>query len=118
MRIGELAARTGASARSLRHYEAAGLIGPERLANGYRNYEASAVEQVRKIQALLRAGFSLTDSRGLVSCVVDGQPKLLHCAESARAVNGRLAQLDQRIAELTEVRCRLAAALESGGVSR
>lgn len=114
MRIGELAALTGASTRSLRHYEAVGLIGPERLINGYRDYEASAVETVRKIQALLRAGFSLADSRGLVSCVVDEQPKLLRCADSVRAVNGRLAQLDRRIADLIEVRGLLAAALELG----
>ncbi|MCZ9340439.1 MerR family DNA-binding transcriptional regulator, partial [Streptomyces sp. TRM76130] len=56
MRIGELAAATGVSTRSLRYYEAQGLLSVERLANGYREYDERAVRQVALIQDLYRAG--------------------------------------------------------------
>ncbi|MFD9509022.1 MerR family DNA-binding transcriptional regulator [Streptomyces mirabilis] len=39
MRIGELAKLTDTPARSLRYYEAQGLIEPRRLPNGYREYD-------------------------------------------------------------------------------
>lgn len=38
MLIGELSRRTGVSARSLRYYEAQGLLSAGRGANGYRDY--------------------------------------------------------------------------------
>jgi len=39
MRIGELARRAGASARSIRYYEEQGLLLARRQANGYREYD-------------------------------------------------------------------------------
>ena len=38
MRIGELARRSGTSARSIRYYEQQGLMVSRRDPNGYRNY--------------------------------------------------------------------------------
>lgn len=39
MRIGELAATVGVTARAVRHYHHQGLLPePERLTNGYRDY--------------------------------------------------------------------------------
>jgi phosphoglycolate phosphatase-like HAD superfamily hydrolase len=43
VRVGELARRTGVTIRALRYYEAAGLVVPARLPNGYRDYEPDAV---------------------------------------------------------------------------
>ena len=42
MKIGELAARTGVSIRSLRYYEQQGLLMPVRNENGYREYSILA----------------------------------------------------------------------------
>ena len=39
MRIGDLSAATGASARSLRYYEEQGLLSSERGAGGQRHYQ-------------------------------------------------------------------------------
>lgn len=50
--------RTGVSARSLRYYEAQGLLSAGRGANGYRAYGEEAVVTVTQIRALLRAGLS------------------------------------------------------------
>jgi DNA-binding transcriptional MerR regulator len=41
LRIGELAAATGLTVRTLRHYETVGLLEPvERSESGYRRYRA------------------------------------------------------------------------------
>ncbi|MCG6495830.1 MerR family transcriptional regulator [Kitasatospora sp. A2-31] len=56
MRIGELARRTGVSARALRYYEEQGLLSPERRPSGYREYGEHDVRAVHGIRTLLAAG--------------------------------------------------------------
>ncbi|MFI7341729.1 MerR family transcriptional regulator [Streptomyces sp. NPDC050085] len=56
MRISEAARLSGASARSLRHYEDEGLIVPGRYGNGYRDYCPSTLDRVRTVRALLDSG--------------------------------------------------------------
>ncbi len=111
MRIGELAEATGASARSVRHYERAGLITSERAANGYRVYDERAVARVRNIRYLLAAGLTVEDVRVFVPCldgdVAAGPPS----GRGLRVALDRLAVLDERIAVQTEVRDRLRSAL-------
>jgi DNA-binding transcriptional MerR regulator len=58
MRIGELSGRTGVSVRLLRYYEEQGLLAPGRRPSGYREYQGSDVERVRRIRVLLAAGLS------------------------------------------------------------
>jgi len=59
MLIGEFAARTGASARSLRHYESFGLLKAHRTDNGYRCYAEESVERVKAIRFLIASGLPL-----------------------------------------------------------
>lgn len=61
MRIGELSRRTGVSARSLRYYEAQGLLTSVRSEAGQRHYSDAAVQRVSLIRQLFGAGLS---SRG------------------------------------------------------
>jgi len=56
VKIGELAERTGVSARMLRYYEQQHLLTSVRAANGYRSYEPRDVERVQQIRALQDAG--------------------------------------------------------------
>ena len=56
MRIGELARRTGVSARMLRYYEQQHLLTPARAANDYRDFAEADVDRVRQVRALLDAG--------------------------------------------------------------
>ena len=84
MRIGELAARTGVSERSLRYYEEQGLLEPARTPAGYRVYAESDVDVVRHVQTLLAAGLNTTFIRNVLPCMVDtgdglapGCPELL-----------------------------------------
>jgi DNA-binding transcriptional MerR regulator len=52
MRIGELARRSGTSARSIRYYEQQGLMVARRQANGYRNYDEAHLRLVGEIRSL------------------------------------------------------------------
>ncbi|MFI9817121.1 MerR family transcriptional regulator [Saccharothrix variisporea] len=114
MRIGELARITGVSTRALRFYEENGLLGSERLSNGYRDYPETAVARVRNIRRLLDHGLTLEDVAHF-RCCLDGDvmsanpdPALVAVAER------RLAVLDERIDALVQVRDQLAQALTSG----
>ncbi|MET9672674.1 MerR family transcriptional regulator [Streptomyces sp. NPDC006482] len=113
MRIGELARRTGASPRALRHYEQAGLITSDRAANGYRVYESDAVARVTNIRYLLDAGLTLDDVSAFRSCLDGDVPSAAPSPRGLEIARERLAVLDARIAAQTEARDRLAAALAS-----
>ena len=79
MKIGELAARTGVSIRSLRYYEQQGLLTPVRNENGYREYSVLAEEQVRTIQLYLNLGLTTEQIAGFLHCVLKN--KEAFCAE-------------------------------------
>ncbi|WP_052848333.1 MerR family transcriptional regulator [Streptomyces avicenniae] len=68
MRIGDLAARTGASVRSLRYYEEQGLLGSTRSPGGQRHYTEEDVERVAFVQRLYTAGLSSRTIRALMPC--------------------------------------------------
>nr|WP_312866382.1 MerR family transcriptional regulator [Streptomyces boluensis] len=111
MWIGELAERTGATTRALRHYEQSGLISSGRAPNGYREYDEGAVARVRNIRYLLGAGLTLDDVQVFVPCL-DGDVAAGPPSPKALAVaRERLAVLDRRIAAQTALRDRLAATL-------
>jgi len=51
--VGELAAATGLTVRTLHHYDSLGLVCPsERIAAGHRRYRPADVEQLCRVQAL------------------------------------------------------------------
>jgi DNA-binding transcriptional MerR regulator len=107
MRVGEVAARTGVSVRSIRHYERAGLLRPERAANGYRVFAADAVERVRAIHDLLQSGFNLQDVSALSACLLasGGDPDC--CGLTAEAYRRRLERVEQQLATLRRLRGRI-----------
>jgi DNA-binding transcriptional MerR regulator len=69
VRMGEMVARTGVSERLLRYYEDQGLLTPERLASGYREYAESDVDVVARIRTLLAAGLSTATISQVLPCV-------------------------------------------------
>ncbi|MFI9028371.1 MerR family transcriptional regulator [Streptomyces sp. NPDC053560] len=113
MRIGELAAVTGATPRALRHYEQEGLIGSVREANGYRVYDERAAVRVRNIRHLLDAGLTLADVRCFAGCLDGDMTTAPPSPEGLRVARDRLALIDARIAAQTEARDRLARALDA-----
>ncbi|WP_203923755.1 MerR family transcriptional regulator [Rugosimonospora africana] len=107
MRIGELAERAGTSARSLRYYEAHGLIEARRGANGYREYDESDLRLVREIRSLLDIGFALEETRPFVDCLRAGNDTGSVCPGSIAVYRHKLAELNGCISRLEAVRDRL-----------
>ncbi|MGF1545163.1 MAG: MerR family transcriptional regulator, partial [Parvularculaceae bacterium] len=61
--IGDVARRTGLSARALRHYEAEGLLAPARSENGRRAYGPRELERLARLRLLKKAGITLAQIR-------------------------------------------------------
>ncbi|MER7927243.1 MULTISPECIES: MerR family transcriptional regulator [unclassified Streptomyces] len=68
MRIGELAARTGVSVRSLRYYEEQELLVSTRSSGGQRRFTEQDIERVNFIQRLYTAGLSSRTIMELMPC--------------------------------------------------
>ena len=54
--VGELAAQTGLTVRTLHHYEAEGLLSPDRTPAGHRRYGPREVERLQQIASLRAIG--------------------------------------------------------------
>lgn len=62
MLIGDVARRSGVSARMLRHYESLGLVRPSgRTGSGYREYSGEDIRRIFHIESLRSLGLSLRD---------------------------------------------------------
>ncbi|WP_371632397.1 MerR family DNA-binding transcriptional regulator [Streptomyces sp. NBC_01259] len=62
MLIGEVARRSGVSARMLRHYESLGLVSPSgRTGSGYREYSGRDIRRIFHIESLRSLGLSLRE---------------------------------------------------------
>jgi DNA-binding transcriptional MerR regulator len=93
MRIGELSNRTGASPRSIRYYESVGLLTCHRDGNGYRDFDAGAVELIVQIKLLLQTGLDMTDIVDILPCV--GSPG--ECSRVVRQrFNKQLARIERQ----------------------
>ncbi|MDT0612657.1 MerR family transcriptional regulator [Streptomyces lancefieldiae] len=62
MLIGEVARRSGVSARMLRHYESLGLVRPSgRTGSGYREYSGDDIRRIFHVESLRSLGLSLRE---------------------------------------------------------
>ncbi|MFL6103577.1 MAG: MerR family transcriptional regulator [Actinomycetes bacterium] len=120
MRIGELARRSGTSARSIRYYEQQGLMVARRRPNGYRDYDEAHLRLVGEIRSLLGNGFDLEEIRPFVACLHAGIQARQACPGGIDAYHRKLAELDSRIGELQSLRDQIAGELrqlDPGGVA-
>lgn len=115
MLIGELAGRSGSSARALRYYERQGLLRASRAANGYRVYDESELPVVDEIRTLLAYGFDLDDIGPFVACLRSGQPSVDRCPDSVETLRRKLDEVHDALSRLTvvqkELQSRLGVAL-------
>ncbi|MEO3944752.1 MerR family transcriptional regulator [Gorillibacterium sp. CAU 1737] len=105
MRIGELSRQTGASVRSLRHYEEKGLLTASRLESGYRDYNALAVDQVKTIRFYLSLGFTTEQIASFLTCVM--MNKEAFCQQILPIYEQKLKELDEQIVLLSGIRANL-----------
>lgn len=103
MRIGELAASSGVSVRSLRYYESQGLLLSSRTSGGHREYSDDAVDRVILIQELMAAGLTSKIIVELLPCIYSGTttPAMVERLQSQRE------DIDRRARELLATRDRL-----------
>lgn len=102
--IGQLARRTGLAAKTIRYYEAIGLLPPAaRGENHYRRYGLADVNRLLVLRRIRLLGVPLSAARSLLSATSDAR-----CAEVRdellALVDARLHALDQEIAELRSLR--------------
>lgn len=65
--IGEMAKRAGVSVRTLRHYDAIGLLAPSRLTQaGYRLYDKETAARLEQILYFRELGFALDEIKGIM----------------------------------------------------
>ena len=102
MRIGELAGELEINPRTLRFYEAVGLLPePERTSSGYRDYDEDALERVRFIKSAQRLGLSLDDIKEILAFKDRDEPP---CDYVLSVIDKEADALDQKIAELEALR--------------
>ncbi|MGW6684020.1 MerR family transcriptional regulator [[Kitasatospora] papulosa] len=106
MRIGELARRTGVSERSLRYYEAQGILRADRTPGGHRDYPEGAVDRVIRIQEFYAAGLCSSKIAELLPCVrdADGGPSAIATPRLVDDLTLERDRIDRRIDELRRSR--------------
>ncbi|MEV8514181.1 MerR family transcriptional regulator [Dactylosporangium sp. NPDC051484] len=99
MLIGDVARRSGVSARMLRHYDSLGLVRPTgRTVAGYREYSSEDIRRIFHIESLRSLGLSLLEVRRALE-----DPGFT----PAELVDDLIRQTRQRIAAETELLTRL-----------
>ena len=115
LRSGQVAAAAGVGIETLRYYERRGLLAePDRSPGGHRLYGEDSVTTLRVIKAAQRLGFTLEEVADLLEVGRHrhrrGRPDT---GLRARA-QAKLAEVEERIADLGAIRDNLRAALDAG----
>jgi DNA-binding transcriptional MerR regulator len=114
LRRGQVAAAADVNIETLRYYERRGLLAePERSPGGHRLYPSEAVTVLRVIKAAQRLGFTLDEVAGLLELGKHRHGKRI-AAGLQRQAKAKLAEIDERIADLVTIRENLTAALDAG----
>lgn len=102
LNIGEAAARSGVSAKMLRHYESLGLLGEvSRTDAGYRQYSEREVHILRFIRRGRDLGFSMAEIAELLKLWQDRRRASSQVKKIAQA---HIDDLDRRLAEMQAMR--------------
>src|SRR5690625_3529050 len=104
MRVGEVAAASGVSVRTLHHYESLGLVLPMgRSVAGHRLYDEAAIQQLYRVSMLRSLGMSLAQVRAITG---QDPPSL------RETFSEHFARATERAERHHRVRARLAALVE------
>ena len=98
LRVGEVAARTGLTVRTLHHWEEVGLVTPRRTSAGHRLYSSRELQRIQHVISLRALGFSLEEVRLSLS------KRDLGLGE---AIDRHIERLDEQIARQQSLRTKL-----------
>ena len=67
MNIGDVSARSGLTAKTIRYYEDIGLVSPLRDTNGYRAFREKELHKLAFLSRARSLGFTIEDCRALLA---------------------------------------------------
>jgi MerR family mercuric resistance operon transcriptional regulator len=103
--IGRFAKAAGVGVETIRFYQRKGLLRePDRPLRGIRRYGREDVARVKFVKSAQRIGFNLEEVLQLLK-LEDGT----HCREAAELATLRLADVRERLADLTRMEAALSA---------
>jgi MerR family mercuric resistance operon transcriptional regulator len=101
--IGQVSHASGVHVETIRYYQGLGIVrAPLRPAGGFRRYGQDDVARLRFIKRAQQLGFALDEVKALLQ-LEDGQS----CSETRPLAEKKLAVIEQRISDLSRMRCRL-----------
>lgn len=109
MNIGDVSARSGLPAKTIRYYEDIGLIKPLRDSNGYRAFRQSELHKLAFLGRARSLGFTIEDCRALLALYGD---ETRASADVKRIANQHLEQIESKIAGLQAMRDTLSHLIE------
>ncbi|MGQ3101747.1 MAG: MerR family transcriptional regulator [Sphingopyxis solisilvae] len=105
MKIGELSRATGANIETIRYYERIGLLPqPARTRANYRDYGDLHRARLTFVRHSRELGFTIEEIRSLLDLSDDPGRD---CSEADRIASRHLAQVEEKIAQLTLLRNEL-----------
>jgi len=105
MNISQVASEAGLPVKTIRYYEDIGLITPDRGENGYRQFAETDLHKLAFIGRARSLGFTIEDCRSLLRLYNDRDRA---SADVKRIAQAHLDEIDQKRAELKEMRDTLA----------
>jgi DNA-binding transcriptional MerR regulator len=112
--IREICRRTGCTPRTIRYYEAEGLLAPVAITTGGRKIYGEEVSSIiHSVQVLKRSGYSIKDIRGILSlakCENTRDKKLTR--KLRKTLSFSLSQLKNEIELLSAARDKISGLLE------
>ena len=107
LRISEVARTTGVPAKTIRYYEAVGVLPvPNRTLSGYRQYDDPDVQRVRFIRRARALGLPLRELKPLI-LALNGRSRAAVRPRLLTLVRHELSAVKQRIAELQSLQREL-----------
>jgi DNA-binding transcriptional MerR regulator len=104
MTIGQVARRAGVSQSAIRYYESAGLLPRASRKHGARQYDDDAVDQLKILRFMRRAGITI---RGLASITSQQVGTKVRREVLLGVLQRRIADLDALMIEAQETKRRL-----------
>ncbi len=115
LRAGKVAAAAGVNRQTLRYYERRGLLAvPDRTLGGHRLYPRETVQLLRVIKTAQRLGFTLDEVADLLASGAHRHGRRGRNVGLHTQVETKLADVEQKIADLGVIRDTLKSAVEVG----
>lgn len=103
--IGDIAKRFGLNPRTIRYYETIGILPKaKRIESGYRVYDDKTIEKLEFILKAKTIGLKLDEIKEIIQLHEKGE---VPCKCTKEFIRNKIAEIDEKITNLTELKSRL-----------